>query len=298
MVPAIETAALTKRYGAARGIEELSMTVAQGEVFGFLGPNGAGKTTTIRTLLDLIHPTSGSARLLGLDSRRDALEIRARVGNLPGDFAPEPAMTGRRLLTLFARLRGMPGLGDAERLAQRFHADLDRPLEHLSKGNRQKVGLIQAMFHRPQLLVLDEPTGGLDPLMREAFVDEVREQRSRGATVFLSSHNLAEVERVCDRVGIIREGRLIDVDAVEALTGRAYRRLAVTFGAPVNLAPFHRLAGVADLQGDGPVLTFSFTGELDPVLKLLASHHVVDLELERPSLEEMFLTFYSEPGPP
>jgi ABC-2 type transport system ATP-binding protein len=292
--PAIETLGLTKRYGGARGIESLSLTVRSGEVFGFLGPNGAGKTTTIRTLLGFLHPTSGTARVLGLDFRRDAVAIRARIGNLPGELAVDPAMTGRELLRLFARLRGLRGLGDADALAARFRAELDRPLEHLSKGNRQKVGLIQAMFHHPELLVLDEPTSGLDPLMQEVFVEVIAEQRARGATVFLSSHNLAEVERVCDRVGIIREGRLVAVDGVDALTGRAYKRVSVTFRDVVDLAPLRRLPGVSGLEVDGATVTFRASGELDPVLKLLARHHVVDMELERPSLEELFLTFYAD----
>ena len=218
VAPVIETDRLTKRYGAARGIEEISLTVARGEVFGFLGPNGAGKTTMIRTLLDLLHPTSGSARLFGLDSRRDSLAIRARLGNLPGEFACDPRRTGREIVTLFAALRGMHDLGRARELAERFHADLDRPVGHLSRGNRQKIGLIQALFHAPELLILDEPTGGLDPLMQEEFHKVVAEERERGTTILLSSHDLDEVERLCDRVAIIRDGRLVAVEHVADLT--------------------------------------------------------------------------------
>jgi ABC-2 type transport system ATP-binding protein len=165
----IETDRLTKRYGDARGIDDVSLTVQRGEVFGFLGPNGAGKTTTIRTLLDLLHPTSGSARLFGLDSRRDSLAIRARLGNLPGEFACDPRRSGREVVSLLAALRGMSGLGRAAELADRFHADLDRPVGHLSRGNRQKIGLIKALFHEPELLFRDEPSGGLVPLMMEVF---------------------------------------------------------------------------------------------------------------------------------
>ena len=187
---AIETERLTKSYGGVRGIEDVTLTVEAGEVFGFLGPNGAGKTTMIRTLLDLLHPSRGSARIFGFDSRRDSVAIRARLGNLPGDFGYGKGSSGRQALTLLARLRGVDDLTRAEDLARRFRADLERPLGQLSRGNRQKVGLILAVFHRPELLILDEPTGGLDPLMQEEFLSLVREERERGCAVFLSSHEL------------------------------------------------------------------------------------------------------------
>jgi ABC-2 type transport system ATP-binding protein len=183
MSAVIETDRLTKRYGDARGIEDVSMSVEAGEVFGFLGPNGSGKTTTIRTLLDLMHPTSGHARLFGLDSRR------ARLGNLPGDFSYDPRLTGRELVSFLAELRGVRGVGRAPQLAERFQADLERPLGELSRGGRQKIGLVQACFHRPELLILDEPTSGLDPLMQEEFLELVREEREHGTSIFLSSTN-------------------------------------------------------------------------------------------------------------
>ena len=192
----IETLALSKGYGSHRGIEGISLQVERGEVFGFLGPNGAGKTTMIRTLLDLLHPTDGEARLFGLDSRHDSLEIRSRLGNLPGSYSTDEHLSGRQILHLLAGVRGLSGLGRAEALAERFHADLDRPLAHLSRGNRQKIGLIQALFHEPELLLLDEPTTGLDPLMQEEFMRLVGEERDRGVTVFVSSHELNEVERI------------------------------------------------------------------------------------------------------
>jgi ABC-2 type transport system ATP-binding protein len=292
MTAVIELDRLTKRYGSARGIEDVSMTVAAGEVFGFLGPNGAGKTTTIRTLLDLLHPTGGAARVFGLDSRRDALAIHARLGNLPGDFAYEPRLSGRELVTYLAELRGVQGLGRAEALAERFHADLDRPLRELSRGNRQKIGLVQAAFHDPELLILDEPTGGLDPLMQEAFLAFVGEERERGHTVFLSSHELDEVERVCDRVGIIREGRLIAVEDVAEVTGRSYRHVTLEFAERVDPDEFRRLPGVIDLAPDGRRISFKATGELDPVIKAAARHTLTDIELVHPALEEVFLTYY------
>ncbi len=291
MGAAIDTDALSKLYPGGHGIAELTMSVPAGEVFGFLGPNGAGKTTTIRTLLDLIHPTGGSARLLGLDSRRDSVAIRRRVGNLPGDFGFGRETTGRAALELLARLRG----ADTERaveLAERFRADLDRPLGELSRGNRQKIGLILAAFHRPELLILDEPTGGLDPMMQEEFLALVGEERDRGATVFLSSHELDEVERICDRVGIVRDGRLVAVERVPDLLGRARRKVSVRLADHGGLDELRRLPGVSDLASADGVVSFRFAGDLDPVVKALAAHHVADLEVARPTLEEVFLGYY------
>jgi ABC-2 type transport system ATP-binding protein len=296
MTAVIETDRLCKRYGDARGIEDLTLTVERGEVFGFLGPNGAGKTTTIRTLLDLLHPTSGSARVFGLDSRRDSRAIRARLGNLPGEFAYDERMTGRELLALFATLRGVESLDRADALAERFEANLDRPLRALSRGNRQKIGLIQALFHDPKLLVLDEPTTGLDPLMQEEFLAVVVEHRERGGTVFLSSHDLDEVERVCDRVAIIRDGRLVAVEDVAAMRGRACREIAVRFAHAVVPAELGDVEGVEDIAADGTTLRFRVRGDLDPVIKAIARHRVRDLEVTRPTLEELFLTYYSHAG--
>ncbi len=265
-VRAIETEGLTKFYGAARGIEDVTVAVERGEVFGFLGPNGAGKTTTIRTLLDLLHPSRGSATILGLDSRRDSVAIRARLGNLPGDFGYGKHASGREALGLLAKLRGVADPGRAEELARRFRADLERPLGQLSRGNRQKVGLILAVFHRPELLILDEPTSGLDPLMQEEFLALVREERERGCAVFLSSHELDEVERVCDRVGIIRGGRLIAVERVADLLGRTQRRdrVEVEFAEPVELEDVRAIPGV------------------------------VGAEFVHPTLEEVFLSYYED----
>jgi ABC-2 type transport system ATP-binding protein len=294
----IHTDRLTKRYGDARGIEDVSMSVEAGEVFGFLGPNGAGKTTTIRTLLDLMHPTSGSAQLFGLDSRRESLAIRARLGNLPGDFSYDPRLTGRELLSFLAEIRGVHSLGRAPQLAARFHADLERRLGELSRGNRQKVGLIQAFFHSPELLILDEPTGGLDPLMQEEFLELVREERERGTTVFLSSHELDEVQRACDRVGIIRDGRLVAVEKVADLIGRAYRHVSLEFDAPVDPSEFERLAGVSGLVAAGNRISFNTEGDLDAVVKAAARHAVSDLQVTQPTLEEVFLTYYSKDGAP
>ena len=292
MTAVIETAALTKSYGESRGIEDLSLEVPKGEIFGFLGPNGAGKTTTIRTLLDLLHPTSGRALLFGLDSHSDSRAIRARIGNLPGDFAYEDRTTGNELLSLFARLRGMDGLGSAADLAERFRADLTKPLRELSRGNRQKIGLIQALFHNPELLILDEPTGGLDPLMQEEFLTVVAEHRDQGATVFLSSHDLSEVERICDRVGIIRAGRLAAIESVGEMKGRAYRKVKVSLASPVEASGFESLPGVDSVSVDGHTLRLRVLGDINPLLEAIAKLDVRDLEVTAPSLEELFLQYY------
>jgi ABC-2 type transport system ATP-binding protein len=292
--PVIETDSLTKSYGQARGIEDVTFTVDHGEVFGFLGPNGAGKTTTIRTLLDLLHPTSGSARLFGLDSRRNSVEIRSRLGNLPGDFGFGDQSTGINAVRLLARLRGFDGIGRAEELARRFRADLSRPLGQLSRGNRQKIGLILAIFHQPELLILDEPTSGLDPLMQEEFLTLVREERARGCAVFISSHELDEVERVCDRVGIVRSGRLIAVERISDLLGKARRRITVEVARPDSLDSLDAIDGIADLKRSDGQVSFTYAGELDPVIRALAGTHVLDLEANHPTLEEIFLTYYED----
>jgi ABC-2 type transport system ATP-binding protein len=296
MAAVIETDELTKRHGDARGIERVSLRVEAGEVFGFLGPNGAGKTTTIRTLLDLLHPTSGCARIFGLDSHRDSRAIHARLGNLPGDFAYDPRLTGRELVAFLAELRGIRGLGRAHELAERFRADLDRPIGELSRGNRQKIGIVQAAFHDPELLILDEPSSGLDPLMQEEFLALVDEERDRGHTVFLSSHELDEVQRACDRVGIIRDGELVAVEDVDDITGRSYRHVTLEFADRVDPDEFRRLGGVSELEASGRRIRFRADGDIDPVIKAAARHTVTEIELSRPTLEEIFLTYYGEAG--
>jgi ABC-2 type transport system ATP-binding protein len=296
LAPAVQTWSLTKRYGTARGIEDISMTVERGEIFGLLGPNGAGKTTLIRTLLNLLHPTSGKASILGLDSVRDSLPIRVRVGNLSGDFTCDPRLTGRELLGFCAAVRGLPDLGTAPALAERFGADLEKPIGDLSRGSRQKIGLLQALLHRPTLLILDEPTSGLDPLMQEAFIEVVGEHRDGGGTVLLSSHVLGEVERVCDRVGIVREGRLVTVQDVGEMRRQAFRHVTIRFDAPVAVDDLRRVEGVTDLVADGATVSFKAHGHLDPIVKAAARHTVVDLDVTEPTLEELFLRFYGPPA--
>ena len=296
MTSVIETSGLTKRYGTTRGIEDVSIAVDRGEIYGFLGPNGAGKTTTIRTLLDLLHPTGGLALVFGLDSRRASREIRARLGNLPGDFTCDPRLTGREFLEFCAAARGMDDLGSATGLAPRFEADLGRRIGDLSRGNRQKIGLIQALFHDPELLVLDEPTTGLDPLMQEEFVAVIGEYRDRGGTVFLSSHDLDEVERVCDTVAIVRDGRIVAVENVAELRGRAYHHVSIEFDVPVDEREFASLPGVTKIDVDHSRVSFEAFGDLDAVVKAAARHTVKDIEVAEPTLEEIFLTFYGRNG--
>ena len=296
MDAAIKTEQLTKSYGKNRGIRDVDLEVEEGEVFGFLGPNGAGKTTTIRTLLGFMRPTGGRAEVFGLDTQRESVEVRARVGNLPGEFALENRTTGEDLLKFFARLRGVGSLGYARELAERFGADLHRPMRRLSRGNKQKIGLIQAMFHRPPLLILDEPTGGLDPLVQEEFLDVVEETKAEGRTVFFSSHVLSEVERVSDRVGIIRSGELVAVEPTHTLVDKAFRHVTLTFDGPVDARPFDALPGVEGLKVDGARLSFTLHSEPDAMVRLAAQHRLVGMEYERPSLEETFLTYYGHNG--
>jgi ABC-2 type transport system ATP-binding protein len=293
-VDVVRATGLTKHYGKARGIVDLDLEVHQGEVFGFLGPNGAGKTTTIRLLLDLIRPTSGRAEVFGLDTRKDSLAIHRRLGYLPGELSLYDGLTGRELLTYFASLRGLDGLGEAPVLAERLGVELDRPIKTLSKGNRQKVGMVQAFMHRPDLLVLDEPTSGLDPLVQQTFYELVREVVAAGRTVFLSSHVLPEVQHVADRVGVIREGRLVLVDSVESLRARAFTRVEVTFAEPPSPAAFGAVPGVRVLERRGDVVAFAVDGEADALVKALAAFHVRALDSREADLEDVFLSLYRD----
>ncbi len=296
--PAIETQDLEKTYGTGiRALADLELRVEHGEVFGYLGPNGAGKSTTIRLLLDLIRPTAGRAFVLGLDVRRDGVEARRRLGYLPGDLRLSDRMSAREQLDSLARLRGGVDIGLRNRLCERFDVVLDRPIRHLSKGNRQKVGLVQAFMHRPELVVLDEPSSGLDPLLQAELRSLLRETAAEGRTVFLSSHSLDEVQHVADRVGIIRNGRLADVDAVDRLRERALRHVTIVFAEPVNGNRFAALDGVRVDNAEGNILRLSAPEQaMDAVVKEAAAHPVVDLVSQPADLEEIFLELYEEPG--
>jgi beta-exotoxin I transport system ATP-binding protein len=283
---------LTKSYGRTRGVVDLDLIVESGEVFGFLGPNGAGKTTTIRILLDLIRPTSGRATVLGLDPRRDGVALRRRVGYLPGDLRLYERLTPRELFRYFGSLRGLRAMAGAEHLSERFELELDRRIATLSRGNRQKVGLVQAFMHEPDLLVLDEPTSGLDPLVQQAFYELARDSVNAGRTVFLSSHVLWEVQHVADRVGLVREGRLVVVDTVESLRSRALNRIQVTFADPPSAMELGSIPHVREIGRDGSVVVFAVEGEVDPLMKALARHHVLALESHEADLEDVFLALY------
>ncbi len=291
MTAVVRADKLTKFYGRDRGVVDLDFEVGVGEVFGFLGPNGAGKTTTIRLMLDLIRPTRGRIELFGADPRRD-VGLRGRVGYLPGDLRLYERLTAVELFTYFAHLRGLPGLGAAPELAERLELTLDRPIRTLSKGNRQKVGLVQAFMHKPDLLVLDEPTAGLDPLIQQTFYELIAEAKSDGATVFLSSHVLPEVQHVADRVALIRDGTLVLVAGVKELRARALARVAVTFATPPPAAAFADLSGVGELERHGHTVVFSLEGDADALVKALARHRVIALDSHEADLEDIFLSLY------
>jgi ABC-2 type transport system ATP-binding protein len=292
--PAIRTSGLTKFYGEHRGVEDLDLEVRRGEIFGFLGPNGAGKTTTIRLLLDLIRPTSGRAEVLGMDVNARSLEVRARTGYLPGELALYEHMTGAELLDYVGSLRGVDG-GRGHEVAELLGLDLTRPIDDLSKGNKQKVGIAQAFAHDPDLLILDEPTSGLDPLVQNEFHQMLRGDTARGKTVFLSSHVLSEIEHVADRVGIIRGGRLVVVEDISSLKAKAVRRVELHFAQPPPHAVFEDLPGVREVSFDGTTGHFVVDGSIDALVKAAARFEVLDVVSQAADLEEIFLAYYEEP---
>jgi ABC-2 type transport system ATP-binding protein len=285
---------LTKSYGSTRGVTDLSFSVHAGEVFGYLGPNGAGKSTTIRTMLDFQRPTSGRITVFGVEARADPSAVHARVGYVPGEFGLYERMQVRDYLDAYAAFRHGAGRDNIGRLAERLRLDLDRTIHELSHGNKQKIGLVQAFMHEPDLLVLDEPTQGLDPLVQQTFYELLDEARARGGTVFLSSHILPEVERTCDRVGIIRDGKLLSVDDIGDLKAKALRTIVFHFAAPTPAAAFVHLPSVVAAEGHGDAVTLTVQGELDEIVKAAAQHTVVNVETREPSLEEIFLRAYRD----
>jgi ABC-2 type transport system ATP-binding protein len=289
---AIQTDRLTKFYGSERGVEDLDLEVRMGEVFGFLGPNGAGKTTTIRLLLDLIRPTSGSAFVLGQDAQREGVGLRRLVGYVPGELALYGHLTGAENLRFLGALREGVDWALVDELADRLTCDLARKVRELSTGNKRKVALIQAFMHRPELLILDEPTAGLDPLVQHEFYALLHEVRQEGRAVFLSSHLLPEVQRVCDRVAFVRDGRLLAVEDVAAIAGKAVYEIEITFAEAPTAAWFAALPGVSDVTCDGAALRFRLSGPFDPVLKETAAHAVLALTSREPDLEDVFLAYY------
>lgn len=294
---AIRTRGLSKDFGEGHGLFDLDLEVERGEVFGFLGPNGAGKSTTMRLLLDLIAPTSGHATLMELDSHRHSLEIRRRVGFLPGDLALYSKLSGAAMLDYLAELRGGVDPRVRERLADRFDAELGRPVRELSTGNRQKLGLIQAFMHEPELLILDEPIAGLDPLVQQSFHALLGEVAEQGRTVFLSSHSLSEVERVADRVAILREGRLAVVDSLENLHEIAVRKLDIEFaGRAPGSNEVRALPGVRQAMLNGSHLVVAFEGSADPLVKAIAKYEVRSIRSRDDDLEEIFMRYYRGSG--
>ncbi len=294
MTGPISTTDLTKFYGTHRGISGVSLDINEGEVFGLLGPNGAGKTTCIRIFLDFIRPSSGSATVLGMDSRSDSVEIRRNVGYLPGDFITYEKLTAEELLQYFANLRG-GHLRKAKVLAERFDLDLSRKIGELSRGNRQKVGLVQAFMSDPKLLILDEPTTGLDPLLQQEFHTLVLEEVEVGKTLFVSSHVLPEVEVICDRVGIIREGSIVAVEEVATLRKQTVTKIEIEFGQAISKAEFEGVDGVSEVTIKDHHLSCNVTGSVDSLIKLAARYTVVNIQSGHPGLEEVFLTYYSQP---
>ena len=294
MTAVIKTERLTKSYGDHRGIIDLDLEVAEGETFGFLGPNGAGKTTTMRVLLDLIRPTSGRAEVFGIETTVDPVAIHRRVGYLPGEFDLYDRLTGADTISYFGNLRGGVDRAYVARLVEALELDTSRRFKEYSKGNKQKVGLIVALQHRPDLLILDEPTAGLDPLVQQTFFALVREAHDEGRTIFLSSHIIDEVDRTCERVAIIREGRLVQVDRIEAIRELAFHHVELTFQGPVDPAVFAGLAGVSDVAGAGHVITMRVSGPIGAVISVAAAHGIVDVVSREPNLEDVFLAQYGE----
>jgi ABC-2 type transport system ATP-binding protein len=292
MTAVIALEKLTKSYGSHRGIIEVDLEVQAGEIFGFLGPNGAGKTTTIRTMLDLIRPTSGKARVFGIESSADPVAIHRRIGYLPGEFALYDRLTGAQTLEYFANLRGGVDRAYQQSLIDRFELDPSRRFREYSKGNKQKVGLVAALQHKPELLMLDEPTAGLDPLMQQSFFEMVRETASDGRTAFISSHILSEVEKTCGRVAIIRDGRIARVGSVDSLRDLAHHQVELRFAGDPPAAEFSGLPGVSDVTVNDHLLRLRVLGSITPVVQAAARTGVVDFLSREPSLEETFLAQY------
>ncbi|WFS14988.1 ABC transporter ATP-binding protein [Rhodococcus aetherivorans] len=296
MTKAVVCAGLTKDYGQGRGVFDLDLEIERGEILGLVGPNGTGKTTTIRMLMDLIRPDRGSATILGLDSRRDSLAVKRRVGYLPGELPQYPGVTAGYVIGMLAGLRGRVEAGRIAALAERLQLDLGRRYEKLSHGNKQKVHIVQAFMHEPDLLILDEPTLGLDPIVQQEFRKMVTEAVAGGTTVVLSSHVLSEVESVCDRIALIRSGHLLRIGSlVELRTVRAHCVEAVV-GRPGDPADLARVPGVTDAEVNGELVTCTLHGPVGPLLAWLTTCEVVELDSRELSLEEVFLTEFAAPA--
>jgi ABC-2 type transport system ATP-binding protein len=290
----LQTVALTKQYPGKLALDHLDLTVNRGEIFGYLGPNGAGKTTTIRLLLDLIRPTSGSVSILGMNAHKQSVSVKRLIGNLPGELRLWDHLTGLQTLQYLAGLRPGCDFNYALELAERLDVNLSRRVRDCSTGNKRKLGIIQALMHKPSLLILDEPTAGLDPLMQQTFNQLMLEIRAEGRTVFLSSHVLSEVENICDRVGILRNGQLKAVERIADLKRVHYRWVTIRTHDAVHVESWQALPGVHDLQIRTGQIRLRHSGSFDALIKFASQYNVQDFIVEEPSLEELFLTFYSE----
>jgi ABC-2 type transport system ATP-binding protein len=291
METVIETKNLTKTYGKSRGITDVNIRVNKGDIFGFLGPNGAGKSTTIRTLLDFIRPTSGSATIFGMDCQKDTVQIKKRIGYIPGDFGLFGNMTGWKYLEYFGKVRGGYDAESAKQYAARLDIRLDRKMKEYSRGMRQKVAIIQAFMNRPDLIVMDEPTSGLDPLVQQTFMDMVRERANDGTTIFMSSHVLSEVEKVCNRVAIIKEGKIATEEKVEDLRKKSGNVLQVKFVDEVNPEVF-RIPGVINPVRQNGHIRMTVAGNMEAVLGEVSRHKVVEITIHPMTLEEIFMHYY------
>lgn len=291
MEPIIQTVNLTKSYGKNRGIQNVSITVNKGDVYGFLGPNGAGKSTTIRTLLDFIRPTSGKATIFGLDCHRDSEQIRRRISYVPGDASLYGNMTGYKFLQYFGRMRGGYNAGTVKKYAERFDIRLDRKMKEYSKGMRQKVVLIQAFMNDPELIIMDEPTSGLDPLVQQTFMDVVREEAAKGKTIFMSSHVLFEVEKLCNRVAIIREGEIAAEESVDDLRNKAGKIVEVKFknGLPAGFA----VPGISSVAQENGYFRMTASGSIKEVLRGLSAYDLEDVNMHPMNLEDVFMHYYA-----
>jgi ABC-2 type transport system ATP-binding protein len=294
MNEAIRTQGLAKDYGAGRGLFDLDLEVRAGEVFGYLGPNGAGKTTTIRQLMGLAYPTRGSASICGLDCHRQAVEVKGHVGYVPGEPPQFGGLRGREVIAYLGAMAGGVDQAHLKELVERLELDVSRRYREYSSGNKKKLLLVIAFMHQPRLLILDEPTSGLDPLNQQEFYTMVREARQRGGTVFLSSHILSEVEHVCDRVGIIRAGRLVKVASLEELHEIRLHRVEIEFAGDVPVEPIRRADGVDDVTVENHRVHCVVRGSFEPLMAAVAGAHVVNLSSHEPSLEDTFLEYYSE----
>jgi ABC-2 type transport system ATP-binding protein len=298
-VSAIRTNKLSKDYGLGRGLFDLDLEVSPQEVFGYLGPNGSGKTTTIRCLMGMIRPTGGAAHIFGLDCRRDSVAVKRKVGYLPGDIPQFGSLRGKEVVAYLGGMSGGVDSKNVRSIAERFDLDLNRRFREYSTGNKRKLGILLAFMHRPELLILDEPTSGLDPLNQQEFYALLREARDGGATAFLSSHILSEVEHICDRVGILRAGRLVNVAQLEDLHHIRAHRVELEFapGTPVPEAAIRSAAGVENLTVDGQRVSCTVRGSFGPLFDAIRNSKVTDLVSTEPSLEEIFLSYYSESDP-